>query len=872
MSVRWHPCLIIEVRKLLLYAELFIWVTERKVKRVSLLLKSKTPIKAIYGGIFLAAITGCSPEKTSEQQSIATTPVAQPSPVKHELAKAEITNANNFELKQEPVYFSFYDLGINAGDDAAKHLTVTADGAAQTAEIIDRDGNGEQDGLLLAIDLPSAGKKSVIISSDPVLQKPALKKQTQAEISIKEGGEWKGKEYVGGTFKNVDKVTPPPQYTDHSYWIRYEGPGIESDKVAYRIYLDWRNGFDIFGKRVNDVVLQNVGQDGYDSYHLNADWGVDVLKVGKSLGMGGFGFWNGKGVDLVSLVDTREAIITNNGNLFSGFKINYNGWQINNQKLDVNAHFTMNAGSRLVNVKLEASHQLPNIAIGLVKHPNTTLIEGPQNISGYAWTYVGSWGKQSWSGENDHLGMAVIFRRDDRAQQTTDENSYVSVMKDKGGELEYYFVAAWEHELDGIKTETDFKAYLDREVQRLTKTPRVRFESSLSADAKKNPLDADAALDWAKKLADSELERKTLKYHYQGWDEFRKRPGKFEYDVVGMQIAALQALNEISPNPAYTKALETVTGSYVRDDGHIETFEPDLFSIDLTKPGEMVILLEQRTKQEKYRKAVDFLRDNLKRHPRTSQGAFWHRATYPNQLWLDGVYMGMPFLAQYASLYETGEQQHDSFKEAVHEFIIAREHLRDPKTGLYYHAWDESKKADWADKETGRSAEFWSRGMGWYAMALVDVLDFLPESENELRKTLIDIVAEFAPDILRYQDGETFTWWQVTNKPGEIGNYRESTASAMFTYFLAKAVNKGYLPESYRDAAIKSYQGMVNEFMTVHNDGKVSMNDQCLVAGLGFGRDGSYDYYMTERIFSNDPKGNSPFIDASLEIYKLLKQ
>ncbi len=835
---------------------------------MSVLFKSRV----IYGGIFLAALTGCSPEKTDEKQTTATTPVAQPAPTNYQLATAEITNANNFALQQEPVYFSFYDLGIAADDSAVKNLNVLAAGTAQPSQTVDTDGDGSLDGLLLATDFTPAEIKSFTISSDPAVAKPALKKQTQAEISIKEGGEWKGKEYVGGTFKNVQNVTPPSQYTDHSFWIRYEGPGIESDKVAYRVYLDWRNGFDIFGKKTNDVVLQNVGLDGYDSYHLNADWGVDVLKVGKSLGMGGFGFWNGKSVDLVSQVDTRDAIITNNGDLYSGFKINYNGWQVNDKKVDLAAHFTMNAGSRLVNVKLKASEQLPNLAIGLVKHPGTTLLEGNQNVSGYAWTYAASWGKQSLSGENDHLGMAVIFRRDDRSSQTTDGNSYVSVMKDKGGELEYYFLAAWEHELDGIKTEADFKAYLDREVERLTKAPRVRFESTLSANEKKNPVDADAALKWAKGLADSELDRKTLDYHYKGWDAYRKRPGKFEYDVVGMQIAALQELDAISPNPAYRNALESVTGSYIRDDGHIETFEPDLFSIDLTKPGEMVILLEQRTGEEKYRKAVDFLRENLKRHPRTSGGAFWHRSTYPNQLWLDGVYMGIPFLVEYAAAYETGEQQHASLKEAVHEFVIAREQLRDPKTGLYYHAWDESKKADWADKETGRAPQFWARGIGWYAMALVDVLEYIPESETELRKALIDISVELAADILRYQDAETGTWWQIIDRPGDIANYRESTASAMFTYFYTKGVNKGYLPATYRDVAIKSYQGLINEFVTVHADGKISMNDQCLVAGLGFGRDGSYDYYMTERIVSNDPKGNTPFILAGVEMYKLLKK
>ncbi len=234
--------------------------------------------------------------------------------------------------------------------------------------------------------------------------------------------------------------------------------------------------------------------------------------------------------------------------------------------------------------------------------------------------------------------------------------------------------------------------------------------------------------------------------------------------------------------------------------------------------------------------------------------------------------MGMPFLAQYAATYETGEQQHESFKEAVHEFVIAREQLRNPETGLYYHAWDESKQADWADKKTGQASQYWLRGLGWYAMALVDVLDYLPESETELRKTLIDITQELAADLLRYQDAETGTWWQILDKPGAIANYRESSGSAMFTYFYAKALNKGYLPESYRAATMKAYEGLINEFVTLHKDGKISMTDQCLVAGLGFGRDGSYDYYMTERIFANDAKGNGPFIFAGVEIYKLLKK
>ena len=819
----------------------------------------------------------------------------KPAPVKatpastYTVANIEIINPVNYVREQEPLYFSFYDLGLALDDEKTKHLVAQEDGKILPSQIIDTDNDSKPDTLLVSTDLASAKTHNLKIISDAGIKAPALKKQTQAEISIKEGGQWNGKVYENFTnFKNVQKFTPPPQYTDHSTFIRYEGPGIESDKVAYRVYLDWRNGFDIFGKKTNDMVLQNIGQKNYGDYHQDAPWGQDILEVGKTLGAGGYGFWNGKSVDLVSDVKTWDATIVENGALYSDFNIKYNEWKINGHSFDVSSDLSMNAGSRLVHTRLkitghnqapskidpraQLTKDLPNISIGVVKHPNTKLLLGNDEVSGSAWTYAASWGKQSLSGPDSYLGMAVIFRKGDRQKQTEDAGSYVSIMDTGGGDLDYYFVAVWDQEKNAIKTEAEFKAYLDREIEKLTKAPRVKIESSLSAGAKAKPVDAESALAWSKGLADSELARKTLNYHSNGWDEYRKRATNFEYDVVGMQINALQELNKIAPDSRYTDALLSVPGSYITPEGKINGYNPDLFSIDRTKPGEMIILLEQRTKEKKYRIAVDFLRANLKRHPRTSEGAFWHRITYPNQLWLDGVYMGIPFLTQYAAAYETGATQHKSFEEAVHEFVIARDHLREPKTGLYFHAWDESKKAEWADKTNGRAPQYWSRGMGWYAMALVDVLDYLPASETKLRKTLIDIANEIAPDVLRYQDAATGTWWQITDRPGDIGNYRESTASAMFTYFLAKAVNKGYLPDSYRAATLKSYQGLINEFASVHADGRISMNGQCLVAGLGFGRDGSYDYYMTEPITSNDAKGNTPFILAGLEVYKLLKK
>ena len=818
----------------------------------------------VSGSLLLALVAGCDSGKPTTETSVSTVSSSAASTVV--LAQAEIANATDFARHQEPVYFSLYDLGLEDQDAQVQHLIAKEGEQRLPTQLVDRDADGTPDELLVTLDLSPAQKRNITIVADADAQPLDIPKQTQAEISHKVGGEWQDKKYIGGTFQNVKELTPPPQYTDHSEFIRYEGPGIESDKVGYRIYLDWRNGFDIFGKKTSDMVLQNVGQDGYQSYHEPANWGMDLLKVGKSLGAGGYGFWNGKEVELVSNVDQWTAKVIEDGPLYSALNLTYKGWEINNQKLDLVSDLSMTAGSRLVHTRLSMSEELPNIAIGMVKHPGTKLLQGSQEVSGYAWTYVASWGKQSLSGEDDYLGMAILFHRQSRVEQTEDANSYVSVMEPTGGELEYYFLAAWDGEKDGIKTEEEFVAYLEQEVKRLTVTPRIRFESALSEKAKSFPITADAALNWSKRLVDSELERKTLNYHYDGWDENRRRKPKFEYDIHGVQILALEELAKVAPDARYNDVAEKVTGSFITDEGDIREYDIKNYNIDSVMPGMVVLSLYEKTKDEKYRKAADLLRKQLKEHPRTSEGAFWHKQAYPHQVWLDGVYMGMPFLARYSVMFEDGE----SLEEVVKEFKLVHEKLRNPESGLYYHAWDESRQMNWANKETGLSEFYWGRGLGWLTMALVDVLDYIPESNTELRKPLLDMVTELAADLRRYQDPATGTWFQILDQPERVGNYRESSASAMFTYFYAKAINKGYIPDSYRATAQKAYEGLIKEFVTVHPDGLISMTNQCLVAGLGFGRDGSYDYYMSERIFENDPKGNGPFILAGVEMYKLL--
>lgn len=815
----------------------------------------------------LTLMGGCNSETVSNAKKSPASDNTQTDNKGH-LATVKVSNPSKQARELEPLYFSFYDLGVD--QNAVQNLAVKLNGETVPSQLIDRDGDDKDDGLFVLLDFAPAERIELAIVADPQANTEG-RKLTQAEISRKTGGKWQPREdkpalqeYIGGQFENVRRLTPPPQHTDHSWFIRYEGPGIESDKVAYRIYLDERNGFDIFGKKTHDMVLQDVGQDGFDSYHEMSDWGMDILKVGKSLGAGGYGFWNDESVQLVSQVDGWDAKVVADGDLYSAVQIVYKNWQVADKLVNLTADLSMHGGSRLVHTRLKLSDSLPNLAIGLVKHPGTELIEGTVDITGKAYTYVASWGQQSLN--DDKLGMALLFRRGDREQQTADAHNYVSVMKAAGEDLDYYFLAAWEQELDGIKTKEEFVAYLENEAQQLTLAPRVQMNTAYSAVNKSLPVAADEALSWAKKMADSGLQREILNYRYGGWDVGRERASKFEYDTIGLLPLAYDELADVTDKSEYAQVIKKVTASFITEEGEILQYKESNYNIDSVAPGRSVLRLYTDTKEEKYKIAASHLRRQLENHPRTSGGAFWHKKIYDSQIWLDGVYMGMPFLARYSQLFENGA----SFDEVVNEFQITRKYLHDPKTGLYYHAWDEKKQQTWADPETGLSHYFWGRGLGWLSMALVDVLDFIPEDDKEHRQPLIDMIAELAPALAEYQDPATGTWWQILDQPQAPGNYHEASGSSMFTYFFAKAVNNGYLPPSYKKVAQKAFDGLVSEFVTVHRDGNISLSNICLVAGLGYGRDGSYHYYMSEPIVENDAKGTAPFMLAGVEIYRML--
>ena len=387
-------------------------------------------------------------------------------------AQVTVVNPAAFARDDAAVAVELAAADIPVPQDAA--LVVSDGGNAVPAQLADTDGDGIRKTLWIVTDFgPNASRTFSIRPGTPAVTAV----RTLAEVSIKEGGAWEGQHYVGGHFVNVNEVVTPPDFTDHAGYIRYEGPGIESDRVGYRFYLDWRNGFDIFGKKTRAMVLQDVGQDGYDSYHEPADWGMDILKVGDSLGIGAFGFWNGTKVERVSDVATRTARILDRGPLYSLLEILYDEWHTSESQTDVKALLSMSAGSRLVHVRLSMSEPLSNIAIGIARDPAAELISGsPSSDGGYG--YFGTWGKQSLSGPDDDLGMLLLYRQAAVIERTEDELSHVVVLRPVDGKVEYWFGAAWSQEPDGITTEAEFTDYAERQAAQLDEPLRVRLPGS----------------------------------------------------------------------------------------------------------------------------------------------------------------------------------------------------------------------------------------------------------------------------------------------------------------------------------------------------------------------------------------------------------
>ena len=312
----------------------------------------------------------------------------------------------------------------------------------------------------------------------------------------------------------------------------------------------------------------------------------------------------------------------------------------------------------------------------------------------------------------------------------------------------------------------------------------------------------------------------------------------------------------------YYDYVKSSVDQFVEADGSIPTWKLDEYQLDNILLGRQLLLLYGVTQDPRYAKAAKLLYDQLQHQPRTPSGGLWHKQRYPNQMWLDGLYMAEPFYAEYASTFHHPE----AFADIGKQFALMDRKARDPKTGLLYHGWDESKAERWADPKTGLSSQFWARAMGWYMMALVDTLDYLPE--GEARTELLTQLERDAAAVARYQDAKSGLWFQVMDRGGQKGNYFESSASCMFVYALQKAVRRGYLPEKYASVAQRGYRGILGHFIQESPNGDVTLTDTVKGAGLGGNpyRDGSYEYYVGEKVIANDPKGVGAFLLASAEM------
>lgn len=338
--------------------------------------------------------------------------------------------------------------------------------------------------------------------------------------------------------------------------------------------------------------------------------------------------------------------------------------------------------------------------------------------------------------------------------------------------------------------------------------------------------------------------------------------GRWTYEQ-GVMLESLIRLAVATGNEQYWAYVKRNIDLYVKDDGKIETYEYSTFNLDNIATGRVLLALYERTHQIKYKWAADTLRKQLANQPRTPEGGFWHKQIYPNQMWLDGLYMAEPFFAEYAQIVN----QPADFDDVAHQFVLIEGHTRDPKTGLLYHAWDASKQQKWANPESGTSPHFWSRALGWYAWALVDVLDYFPLN-HPARLDLIGIFQRLSKALLEYRDERTGLWYQVVDQRNRAGNYLEASGSCMFVYAFAKGAAKGYLDRSYFTTAQQSFKSIIDSMITIDNNGLTNLNHACRGAGLGGNpyRDGSYEYYISEKQRTNDFKAVAPFILAALEL------
>ena len=321
----------------------------------------------------------------------------------------------------------------------------------------------------------------------------------------------------------------------------------------------------------------------------------------------------------------------------------------------------------------------------------------------------------------------------------------------------------------------------------------------------------------------------------------------------GVLLKGLTYAYELNHNEMYYNFIEDYLSHYITEDGDVPRITKRPASVDSLNNGKIILAAYKHSHRKCYERPIEIIKNAIAAHPRlTNSKAFAHKIIYADQVWLDGLFMLQPLYAELAQMYEMT----DAFDDIAAQYALVDQYNYDDEKQLYYHAYDHSKSMFWADPVTGHSPNFWGRAMGWFAMSAVDVLDFFPKNHPG-RKHILDSIGKIAEGIIRYQD-ESGVWYQILDKADEPDNYKESSCSCMFAYFLKKALMKGYLPSKYESCAKKAIDGIFNEFVTYDENGMLHIHNVCLVAGLGPNkrpeRDGSYAYYMSEPVVDDDNK------------------
>ena len=336
--------------------------------------------------------------------------------------------------------------------------------------------------------------------------------------------------------------------------------------------------------------------------------------------------------------------------------------------------------------------------------------------------------------------------------------------------------------------------------------------------------------------------------------------------IDGCMITALLCASEITGEKKYFDFAENFIDYYVFDDGTIRGYSKEKFNLDDVNEGKVLFELYAKTGKEKYKKAIFLLESQLDEQPRTETGNFWHKMIYPNQIWLDGLYMGQVFSALFKKYFGNKD-----YSDVINQYKNVRKLMFDEKKRLYYHGCDCSKKAFWADKETGCSKNFWLRSIGWFCISLIDIIEFIDDenAKSELEK----IFAEAVEGISQYADKDTAMYYQVVDKGGEAGNYLETSGSSMIAYAMMKGARLGVLDKKFAEVGRKTFDGICQKYLSISENGDLNLGGICLVAGLGPEdnprRDGSYEYYISEPVVENDAKGVAPFVLCYTEVKRM---